>query len=94
MARPFGCGRPTTSRERLLALLWPDATEEASRNVLNHALNTLRRDLGDLEGAPASYGGPFLDWVSPPRQPRAAPRSATNRSRRRVGGDVSPHWIR
>ena len=39
-------GKRGASRERLLALLWPDSSEEASRNTLNHALYTLRRDLG------------------------------------------------
>jgi DNA-binding SARP family transcriptional activator len=39
-------GQRGASRERLLAMLWPDANEEASRNTLNHALYTLRRDLG------------------------------------------------
>ena len=39
-------GKRGASRERLLAMLWPDANEEASRNTLNHALYTLRRDLG------------------------------------------------
>ena len=38
-------GQRGASRERLLALLWPDSNEEASRNTLNHALYTLRRDL-------------------------------------------------
>jgi DNA-binding SARP family transcriptional activator len=42
-------GKRGASRERLLAMLWPDATEEASRNTLNHALYTLRRDLGNAE---------------------------------------------
>jgi DNA-binding SARP family transcriptional activator len=42
-------GKRGASRERLLALLWPDASEDASRNVLNHALYTLRRDLGSTD---------------------------------------------
>jgi DNA-binding SARP family transcriptional activator len=42
-------GKRGASRERLLAMLWPDANEEASRNTLNHALSTLRRDLGNAE---------------------------------------------
>ena len=33
-------------RERLLALFWPDSTEEASRSMLNQAIYMLRRDLG------------------------------------------------
>ena len=42
-------GQRGVSRERVLALLWPDANEDASRNVLNHALYTLRRDLGSAD---------------------------------------------
>ena len=42
-------GARGASRERLLALLWPDANEEATRSVLNHALYTLRRDLGSAD---------------------------------------------
>ena len=42
-------GKRGASRERLLALLWPDSSEEAGRNTLNHALYTLRRDLGSAE---------------------------------------------
>ena len=35
------------TRERLLALLWPDAEEEAGRRALSQALHTLRVDLVD-----------------------------------------------
>ena len=42
-------GKRGASRERLLALLWPDSSEEAGRNTLNHALYSLRRDLGSAE---------------------------------------------
>src|SRR5690606_22866794 len=34
-------------RERLLALLWPDAQEEAGRRALSQALHALRNDLHD-----------------------------------------------
>jgi DNA-binding SARP family transcriptional activator len=35
------------TREKILALLWPDADEERGRKLLTQALYTLRRDLGD-----------------------------------------------
>src|SRR3970282_1404450 len=35
------------TRERLLALLWPDAEEEAGRRALSQALHALRNDLHD-----------------------------------------------
>ena len=37
------------TRDRLLALLWPDGEEEASRAALSQALHALRRQLGDDE---------------------------------------------
>ncbi|BCM89736.1 putative HTH-type transcriptional regulator [Abditibacteriota bacterium] len=39
--------RGARSREDVCALLWPDASPEASRNSLSAALSALRRDLGD-----------------------------------------------
>jgi len=39
-------GSRGASRERLLALLWPDATEDTTRSILNQAIYMLRRDLG------------------------------------------------
>ncbi|HKH91466.1 MAG TPA: hypothetical protein VKA54_06670, partial [Gemmatimonadaceae bacterium] len=35
------------ARERLVALLWPDADEDRARNNLAQALYALRRDMGD-----------------------------------------------
>ena len=37
------------SRDRLLAMLWPDADEERARRGLNQALYALRQDLGNEE---------------------------------------------
>jgi len=34
------------SREKVVALLWPESDEERGRNSLNQALFTLRRDMG------------------------------------------------
>ena len=42
-------GSRGASRERLLALLWPDASEEATRSMLNQAIYMLRRDLGSAD---------------------------------------------
>ena len=42
-------GNRGASRERLLALLWPDASEEATRSMLNQAIYMLRRDLGSAD---------------------------------------------
>lgn len=39
-------GERGITRERLLALLWPDSEEEAGRRSLTQALHVLRRDLG------------------------------------------------
>ena len=39
-------GKRGVSRERLLALLWPDANEDSTRSVLSQAIYMLRRDLG------------------------------------------------
>jgi DNA-binding SARP family transcriptional activator len=41
------------SRETLVGLLWPDATEDVARNNLRVVLAGLRRQLGEA-------GGPFL----------------------------------
>lgn len=35
------------SRDRLLAMFWPESTDERARNALNQALHFLRRSLGD-----------------------------------------------
>jgi len=43
LARAGGRG---VSRERLLALLWPDADEASTRTILSQAIYMLRRDLG------------------------------------------------
>ncbi|MDF1502777.1 BTAD domain-containing putative transcriptional regulator, partial [Roseisolibacter sp. H3M3-2] len=40
-------GERGVSRERLLALFWPDEEEERARRALAQALYALRRDLGD-----------------------------------------------
>ena len=42
-------GKRGVSRERLLALLWPDANEESTRSVLSQAIYMLRRDLGSAD---------------------------------------------
>jgi DNA-binding SARP family transcriptional activator len=45
---------PGVSRDRLIAVLWPDIEEERARRNLTHALYALRRDLGDedaIQGA-------------------------------------------
>jgi DNA-binding SARP family transcriptional activator/tetratricopeptide (TPR) repeat protein len=39
-------GERGITRERLLAVLWPDSEEEAGRRALTQALHVLRRDLG------------------------------------------------
>src|SRR4029453_17908715 len=39
-------GRPGITREKILALLWPDEAEERARRSLNQAVYSLRRDLG------------------------------------------------
>ena len=39
-------GRRGVSRSKLLALLWPDASEDQGRRVVTQALYALRRDLG------------------------------------------------
>ena len=39
-------GRPGITREKILALLWPDEPEERARRSLNQAVYSLRRDLG------------------------------------------------
>jgi DNA-binding SARP family transcriptional activator len=39
-------GERGVTREKLIALLWPDADEERGRKLLTQALYTLRRDLG------------------------------------------------
>jgi DNA-binding SARP family transcriptional activator len=43
LAEPTGL----QSRDRLVALLWPEGTEESSRHSLRNALHALRRALGD-----------------------------------------------
>lgn len=40
-------GARGVSRAKLLALLWPDASDEQGRRVVTQALYALRRDLGD-----------------------------------------------
>jgi len=40
-------GRTAVSREKILALLWPDEPDERARKSLNQAVYSLRRDLGD-----------------------------------------------
>ena len=40
---------PGVSRDRLIAVLWPDIEEDRARRNLTHALYALRRDLGDEE---------------------------------------------
>ena len=42
-------GRTAVSREKILALLWPDEPDERARKSLNQAVYSLRRDLGDDE---------------------------------------------
>jgi len=39
-------GRSGVTREKILALLWPDETEDRARRSLNQAVYSLRRDLG------------------------------------------------
>ena len=39
-------GRAGVTREKILALLWPDEPEERARRSLNQAVYSLRRDLG------------------------------------------------
>lgn len=39
-------GSKGMSRDRLIALLWPESDEQHARNSLNQALSSLRRDLG------------------------------------------------
>ena len=39
-------GERGVTREKLRALLWPDADEEAGRRALSQSLYALRRDLG------------------------------------------------
>ena len=51
LARAGGRG---VSRERLLALLWPDADEASTRSILSQAIYMLRRDFG---GSDAICGG-------------------------------------
>ena len=50
-------GRPGITREKILALLWPDEPEERARRSLNQAVYSLRRDLG---GEDALVGGKDL----------------------------------
>ena len=40
-------GRAAVSREKILALLWPDEPDERARRSLNQAVYSLRRDLGN-----------------------------------------------
>ena len=40
-------GRTAVSREKILALLWPDEPDERARKSLNQGVYSLRRDLGD-----------------------------------------------
>ena len=40
-------GRTAVSREKILALLWPDEPDERARKSLSQAVYSLRRDLGD-----------------------------------------------
>lgn len=40
-------GRTAVSREKILALLWPDEPDERARKSLNQAVYSLRRDLGN-----------------------------------------------
>jgi DNA-binding SARP family transcriptional activator len=42
-------GETGLSRDRLIAVLWPDIDEDRARRNLTHALYALRRDLGDEE---------------------------------------------
>src|SRR5437868_5145289 len=39
----------SVSRDRLMALLWPDSDEQRARNSLKQALHFARRELGDPE---------------------------------------------
>ena len=39
-------GRAGVTREKILALLWPDEPEDKARRSLNQAVYSLRRDLG------------------------------------------------
>ena len=52
-------GRTGVTREKILALLWPDEADSRARRSLNQAVYSLRRDLGAdnaLVGTKASCG--------------------------------------
>ncbi|HEX6748256.1 MAG TPA: BTAD domain-containing putative transcriptional regulator [Longimicrobium sp.] len=53
-------GRPV-ARERLIGLLWPELTTEASRHNLSESLYVLRKELGDEALVSASAGDVALD---------------------------------
>jgi DNA-binding SARP family transcriptional activator len=40
------CGTRTTTRDKLIDLVWPDASEDQGRRALTQALYALRRELG------------------------------------------------
>ena len=42
-------GRTGVTREKILALLWPDEADDRARRSLNQAVYSLRRDLGAEE---------------------------------------------
>jgi hypothetical protein len=88
-------GKRGASRERLLALLWPDSSEEAGRNTLNHALYTLRRDLGSAEAI--SGVRELAARAAGDRQRRESVRGDVRRRQSR-GGDrrlhrAVPRWV-
>ncbi len=67
-------GERGVTRDKLLALLWPDSPEEAGRRALAQALYALRRDLGceepflgvkDLRLNPEVIGSDVGDFESP-----------------------------
>src|SRR6185503_11831601 len=49
------------SRDRIMALLWPESDSDRASNSLRQALHALRRDLGDDLFLPDSTGGIRLD---------------------------------
>jgi DNA-binding SARP family transcriptional activator len=92
-------GSRGVSRAKLLALLWPDASDEQGRRVVTQALYALRRDMGD-ERAIAGTQDLRLDsnvvWCDVCEfeaaldrgRPTAPPRSTPDRSSMASGSPV------